>query len=95
MTIKALQNQSLLDIAIQEFGSAEAAFDIALLNDLSITDELTAGQVLEIPFFEKMEFANRPIADYYKNRGLKPATALSENADENGIFDDTFDETFE
>jgi hypothetical protein len=70
--ITVLNNQSLFDIAIQEFGSAEAAFDIALANNLSVTDELSAGQVLKLG---KTDFQNRQIADYYRNRGLKPATA--------------------
>ncbi len=65
-----LDGQSLYDIAIQECGSVEAVIAIAILNDISVTDELQIGQLLQIP-----EPVNKPIADYYKSRNLKPATA--------------------
>ena len=41
-------NQTLPDIAVQECGNIEAAFDIARLNGLSLTDELKTGQTLDI-----------------------------------------------
>lgn len=74
MKSKVLENQSLFDIAIQECGSAEAAYDIAKLNGLSVTDELTPGQELNIPTPE-----NRNIASYYRQRNIKPATASTIN----------------
>ncbi len=43
----ALEGQSLLDLALQECGSIEAAFDMAVQNGLSVTSELTSGQLLE------------------------------------------------
>ena len=39
--------QTLLDIAVQEYGTIEAAFMLARTNDMGITDTLQAGQ--EIP----------------------------------------------
>ncbi|MDR3326900.1 MAG: LysM domain-containing protein [Prevotellaceae bacterium] len=83
MNITALNNQSLFDIAIQEFGSADAAFDIALANDISITQTLETGRVLQLP--TAIERFNRPIADYYKNRRLSPATASDTNNLPTGI----------
>jgi hypothetical protein len=71
-TVKVLQGQSIFDIAIQELGSAEGAFDLAVLNGISITDELTPGQELALP-----TVVNKQIASYYANKGLKPATALT------------------
>ena len=44
-----LYHQNLFDISIQEFGNIEALFDIAMVNGLSITDDLVAGQELIIP----------------------------------------------
>jgi hypothetical protein len=41
--------QTLLDIAVQYCGSAEAVFELARLNRLSITDDLIAGQELLLP----------------------------------------------
>lgn len=71
-SVKVCNNQSLFDIAIQKCGSIEAAYDIAILNGLSITDELTAGQVLNLP-----TVVNSNIADYYESKGIAPATAVT------------------
>jgi hypothetical protein len=70
--MKVLEGQSIFDIAIQRCGSAEAAFDIALLNDLSITDDLTTGQELIVPYI-----ANTSVADYYTRKHLLPATGVT------------------
>lgn len=69
--MKVLQGQSLFDIAIQTAGSVEAAFDLAFLNGISVTDDIPAGFQLELP-----PIVNKSIADYYVNKGIKPATAL-------------------
>ncbi len=39
--------QTLLDIAIQEYGTIEAVFMLAKANDMSITDTLQAGRKLK------------------------------------------------
>ena len=39
--------QTLLDIAVQEYGTIEAAFMLARTNDMGITDTLQAGQEIE------------------------------------------------
>jgi hypothetical protein len=67
--ITALQGQSLLDIAIQEAGSPEAAFALALANERSVTGALQAGDMLS-----EVEITDRPVADYYRAKQLKPAT---------------------
>jgi hypothetical protein len=69
--IKVLNGQSLFDIAIQAAGSVEAAFDIALANGVSITDELQPGTILVIP-----AVVNKRVADYYRSNSIKPATTL-------------------
>ena len=38
--------QSLLDVALQEYGSVDALFALADANGLAVTDPLTAGQEL-------------------------------------------------
>lgn len=63
-------NQTLPDIAVQECGNIEAAFDIARLNGLSLTDELKTGQTLDIACTESV--VGKLAAD-----GVKPATAPS------------------
>jgi hypothetical protein len=69
--ITALQNQSLFDLAIQYAGSSEAAFALAVANNLSVTDDLQPGQQLR-----EAGVINKSIADYYAGRQLKPATAV-------------------
>jgi len=91
MEIIAQNNQSLLDIALQVSGSAEDAFNLASENGLSITDNLTVGQALR--FTETP--SNRRVVDYYQSNSIFPATATTDIAELNGIFDITFDTTFE
>ena len=93
MEIKVLNSQSLFDLAIQYAGAPEAAFDIAIENELSLTGELTTGQILahesakggkhESAKGGKHESAN--VAEYYANRRLFPATDITGEALEEGI----------
>lgn len=75
MQIKVLHNQTLLDISIYLFGTAIGAMSLAIANDISLTDDLEVGQILKIP--ENGDFGQRLIAEYFKNKGLKPATAIT------------------
>lgn len=68
--MKVLQGQSLIDISIQELGSAEGAFDLAMLNGLNITDEIPAGFDISL-----LATVNKSTAGYYANKAIKPATA--------------------
>lgn len=79
MVVRVLHNQSLLDIAIQEYGTIEAAFDLALANGLEVTDMLTPGMVLELPI---SDYEDRDIANYFKSRKIHPATGISEETEE-------------
>ena len=63
--------QTLLDIAVQEYGTIEAVFMLAKANDMSITDSLQAGQQIEIP--EKVY--NSELADYCRRNSVCPATS--------------------
>jgi hypothetical protein len=71
--ITVRNNQTLLDIAIQEAGSIEAAIDLIEQNNLSITDQLTPASNLE--FTESV--SNVDIKSYFKGNNLRPATGLS------------------
>ena len=71
-TITVGSNQGLLDIALQEFGDVRAGFDIALLNGLSLSDPLYAGQRLLMP---QSPYQQRDIQAYYRAKGIRPATA--------------------
>jgi hypothetical protein len=64
-----LESQSLLDIALQETGTIEGIFDLAVANDLSLTDALVPGQKLS-----GTAVLNKGIQDYYTAKGITPAT---------------------
>ena len=49
MQIKILHNQTLLDVSIYLFGTAVGAMSLAIANDISLTDDLEVGTVLQIP----------------------------------------------
>lgn len=76
MQIKVLHNQTLLDISIYLFGSAVGAMSIAIANNISLTDDLEVGKILNIP--ENTDFGQQLIAEYFQNKGLKPATAIND-----------------
>jgi len=64
-----LNNQSLVDVALQEYGSIEGLVDIALRNGKSITSDLQVGEVLQIG-----EVISKDVAQYFKVNNLKVAT---------------------
>lgn len=70
MEITAQNNQSLFDIALMVSGSADAAYDIALENGISVTDKLTSGQVLKFSGVPE----NKRAVDFYTINNIKPAT---------------------
>ncbi|WP_312313359.1 hypothetical protein [Empedobacter brevis] len=74
MQIKVLHNQTLLDVSIYLFGTAKGGFQLAEANGLSVTDDVVAGQILEIP--NGMDFGERLTVEHYQLRDLKPATAI-------------------
>lgn len=87
MKATVLQGQSLLDIAVQTCGSVEAAFDLAVANNLDIDDKLIAGQELDA-----VSTTDTQIVNYYKNRNIKPATSAT--GERERTFDNSFDGTF-
>lgn len=63
------QGQCLVDLAIQYCGDAMGIFQIALLNNISLTEGVHPGQELSEP-----EILNKPIQNYFYERKLTPAT---------------------
>ena len=78
MTITALHNQSLLDLALQHTGTIESVFELAEANILNITDDVQAGKILVL---SSEAFTNKDILAYYITKNIQPATALTK-ADE-------------
>lgn len=71
MEVTVLNKQSLFDIAISYFGTVEAVIDIAFVNNISITDELTPGQVLKLP---NKDYGFKEVIKYYRAEKIQPAT---------------------
>ena len=71
--ITILHNQSLLDLAVQHTGTAENAFALAVVNGLSLTDDLPAGAEIKLP-----DSVNKDsdVLNYYSAKRLQPATAV-------------------
>lgn len=72
-TITAADRQTLFDLALQAYGRAELAFDIALQNGLSLSATLKAGQVLSVPTADGM--TDEAVTAAYEANGIEPATA--------------------
>ena len=74
MVTNALNGQSMLDLAIQLYGSVEGVFDLAAESGKSITDKLEAGEPLQYSGAP----LNKAIADYYRANSIRPATEPAE-----------------
>ncbi len=73
-TVTVKERQTLLDIALQTSGSVEAVVDLALANGLSITDELSDGQVLVTA-----GATDAAVVERYETNGIYPATEASDD----------------
>ena len=89
--ITVLPNQTLLDIAMQEYGVAEAVFLLAQENRISPTERLTAGMELKKP---DVTF-NREMENYCQANRVSPATLENSHSDITlRIFSEEFTEQF-
>jgi len=71
-TIVVKSRQSVLDVAIQAHGSVESVIEFAILNGLSLTDELEAGTVVTVG-----TEINGKVKRFYDHNDIVPATAIS------------------
>lgn len=79
-----LDLQTVIDVALVATGDASKAFDIALENGISITDNVDEVNVAVV---------DNKTTSFYSINKCKPATGYTEEPYK--IFDFTFDETFE
>lgn len=75
MQIIALNNQTLLDVAVRHCGTVDAITEIAILNNLSITADLIPGQLIQIP---STDYRNQEVINYFSANNIDPATALND-----------------
>lgn len=82
MKTTVLNGQSLFDLAVQGMGDISGVFDLAEMAGMQITDELTTGQLIELP-----PAVDRQVAGYYASHGIIPATAITidSTADDGGL----------
>lgn len=78
-TIIALDNQTILDISIRYFGTADAAFEIATLNKLSITDDLVPGQKILLP---EADYGEAETVAFFIANKKQPATGYIEQPEQ-------------
>jgi len=76
MKITVLHNQSLLDVAIRHCGTVEAVADIAILNNISITDNLIPGQLIEL---SNKDYGCQEVVNFFVANKIDPATALTQD----------------
>ena len=91
-TVKTKKFQHIVDISIQETGTAENLMLIARTMDVSPTEAVEVDTDVFIPDNAVTDLA---VKNYYRNRDLHPASDNLGIFDEAGIFDNTFDNTFE
>ncbi|MEE9408120.1 MAG: hypothetical protein V3V28_08605 [Polaribacter sp.] len=75
MQVTILNNQTLLDIAIQRTGKAENLLKIAVANNLVPTELIAPGTTIVIPDTVDID---EDIIRYYTANNVLPATALTE-----------------
>jgi hypothetical protein len=91
-TVTLRDGQTLFDVAIQEYGTTEAAVDIAWQNDLSLTDAVAAGTLLSMP---RGLTVNRTMQVWCREQGVSPATARDAGGVTTGVFTPEFTEEFD
>lgn len=72
--VEVLNGQTVFDVAVQNCGSIDAAFDIAALNNIEVTSYPESGTILYVP-----DAIDKKVAQYYQQNEIKPATAYMSN----------------
>ena len=73
-TCETMSGQTLLDIAVQEYGNADAALDIALAAGIMPTDIPASGTALPLPDSAAPDVQ---ATSRYAHGGWRPATAVT------------------
>ena len=76
----AHDRQTLFDIALQAYGRAELAYDIALANGLSLSEPLRAGQQVQLP--APTRAVDTEVLNAYALQGIRPATGITEEQEQ-------------
>ncbi|OJJ18038.1 hypothetical protein BKI52_29750 [marine bacterium AO1-C] len=71
INIKVQDRQTLLDVAVQYLGDATGAIYLAQLNNISITENLEAGQILKI---DTDQVIDSKVVSYLREKDVVPIT---------------------
>ena len=83
--------QTFADLAVQEYGSFEAAVELAIANDMSITDHLQGGS--ELKKIDKTY--SKPVEDYCKVEGAQPTSTIQLEDGTTSIYTQPYTYTFD
>lgn len=86
MNVKAKSGQTMLDIAVQEYGAWEAVLRLSKDNGRGITDVPPAGEELYL----HDAIYHRVMQHHCKVNEISPATAIDATGVRLGIFTDEF-----
>lgn len=86
--VKVTNDQNIVDVAVQEYGSIDGLVSLVKLNGIEIDTEFSVDAELNI---ETVDVKNASTRIFYKNRNYKVATGKVHAR----IFDITLDSTFE
>lgn len=89
MRVEAKRHQTLFDLSLQLYGTAESVFDLAKDNDLDVTSELSPGQVIKKT---ADQVPDSPVLKYYSWSKTEPATAITKAGQ---AFEENFSDTFQ
>ena len=73
-SIKGYDRASILDLALLAAGTLESAFELCVLNDVSLTDEVEIGREYSVVGLKGAE--TEPLARI-ENENIRPATEIT------------------
>lgn len=80
MKYRVKDRQSILDVQLICCGDVEGVMNMCVLNDRSISDVMTDGELLDVG-----DMMNSKVVSMYDNRGFCPATGLDGECVQGGI----------
>jgi len=79
MDIRVKDRQTVLDVAVQYLGSAEAAIILAARNGIELTQRLYDGQLLT---YELADVLNERVRQTFALQGIVPATEITKKEEQ-------------
>lgn len=70
--ITVTSRQNILDVAIEHCGTLEAAYELAVANGLSLTEDIVNGRELK-----ETEITDSDVTLFYNVNNVKPATGIT------------------